>query len=588
MIKLPFTGVLLMVISSIAFGRTLHVSPGALPGVSANEQFRTISESVNAVKPGDTVLIYTGIYREAVVIEKSGTSDKPITFKSAPGARVVVTGADVPTQWHPEPGMNNVYSTDWPHLFIDWSKDFTHAAPAPIGRAEQVFVDGYPLQQVMDKSKLSMNTFYVDMPAKRLFVSVPVNSTDFKTYDVNNLLIEVSARGTAWLCKGDYINVKGIRFRYAASHAQQGLAEFKGNHSQVDDCVFEWSNGVGVAMSGSDITLRRCVIQEAGCEGFAASRTHNLKMIDCLCLDNNVKNFSRSWGGAGNKIALSHGVVIDRCRFIENRGFGLWFDIGNEECTVKNSLFLDNENGGLFYEISYTLRAHDNVFVRNGWDGTYGSWGAEAGITLSSSPGCVVERNLMIGNKEGFSFREQLRTTGKIGDEKTEHPVWNHDNVIRNNVMAYNDVQTWGWFAAEDERHWPAALNKKKQITSDKPEGDIAADYLAKDKSGQPVNLSLEMLNIVMRNNVYSPGTGGLFHWGPTWARNKQYKDIDSVKSELSLENGSVRCELDFVDIDALDLRLPESSPVFEMDCYPIGEVPGVKLGKLENTANVE
>ena len=34
--------------------------------------------------------------------------------------------------------------------------------------------------------------------------------------------------------------------------------------------------------------------------------------------------------------------------------------------------------------------------------------------------------------------------------------MWNHDEVIRHNVFAYNrDAQVWGWFDREDERHWP-------------------------------------------------------------------------------------------------------------------------------------
>jgi len=40
-----------------------------------------------------------------------------------------------------------------------------------------------------------------------------------------------------------------------------------------------------------------------------------------------------------------------------------------------------------------------------------GAWGAQAGISVSSSPGRVIERNLILGNREGFNFREQTRTT---------------------------------------------------------------------------------------------------------------------------------------------------------------------------------
>ena len=160
--------------------------------------------------------------------------------------------------------------------------------------------------------------------------------------------------------------------------------------------------------------------------------------------------------------------MLEKCQFLNNRGNGIWFDIGNEHCEVRNCLIADNEDAGIFYEISYGLHAHDNVIVGNGFDDTPGSWGAASAIALSSSPDCVIERNLIVGNREGFNFREQDRKTPLI-DDKRERWVWNHDQTIRNNVLAYNrDAQVWGWFDVNDGRHWPAALQdptKRRRTT---------------------------------------------------------------------------------------------------------------------------
>ena len=98
---------------------------------------------------------------------------------------------------------------------------------------------------------------------------------------------------------------------------------------------------------------------------------------------NNAKEFDRGWEAGGDKVCLSRGVVIEGSRFEDNQGSGIWFDIGNEECTVKNCLIADNDDAGIFYEISYGLHAHDNVIVGNGFADTPGSWGASAGICLS-------------------------------------------------------------------------------------------------------------------------------------------------------------------------------------------------------------
>ncbi len=99
---------------------------------------------------------------------------------------------------------------------------------------------------------------------------------------------------------------------------------------------------------------------------------------------------------------------------------------------VLRGLITSNEDAGIFYEISYGLHAHDNVIVNNGLADTAGAWGANAGISISSSPDCVIERSLLIGNKEGFNFREQARSTSRIDSRRSE-PVWNHDSTIRGN-----------------------------------------------------------------------------------------------------------------------------------------------------------
>jgi hypothetical protein len=272
-------------------------------------------------------------------------------------------------------------------------------------------------------------------------------------------------RSTLWESKGDYVHLRGVRFRYAANQAQQAAAQFQGRHNVVEDCVFERMNSIGASFIGTDQVARRCTFQDNGQMGWGAARAHNLLISQCLTRNNNTKNFSRGWEAGGDKIVLSRNVVIEKSRFLENRGIGIWFDIGNENCVVRNCLVADNEEGGIFYEISYGLRAHDNVLVGNGFGAGGGAWGVACGIALSSSPGCVIERNLFVGNKEGFNFREQGRTTPRINAPPgaPEVAVWNHDQIIRNNVFAFNrDAQVWGWFDIADERHWPACFAGEK------------------------------------------------------------------------------------------------------------------------------
>ncbi len=551
--------------------RTFHVSQQELPGIAPGDQFRTIGEASKLVQAGDTVIIHGGVYRERVVVEKSGTADAPIRFQAAPGEHVVVTGADVITKWEqPDPTVK-VYRTPWPYDFIIHNPSRTHPDDEyhiVIGRAEQVFVDGYLLHQVLSRDQMSRGSFFVDLPAKQLYVwGFSDEALD------KEARVEASTRDTIWELRGDYVAVRGMIFRYAANRAQQGAAQFRGAHNVIEDCVFEKTNGCGAVFGGEGVVVRNCTIQDNGQMGFGAGHAHHMLMTGCTVRNNNTKGFDRGWEAGGDKIVFTRGAVIENSSFVENRGHGLWFDIGNEDCEVRNCLLADNEDCGIFYEISYGLYAHDNVVVGNGFAESEGAWGASCGISLSSSPGCTIERNLIVGNKEGFNFREQGRTTPRIREagaprgERREEPIWTRDETIRNNVIAYNrDAQVWGWFDIGDQRHWPAAMQNAATV---EPE------------EGQPAGLSLERLNIVFQDNVYWPAPGqGLFNWGTGWdKRSRRYASLEQIRNDLKLDIDSVVADPRFADLLARDFRVPADSVALSKACYPKRDVPGARLG---------
>ena len=561
--RLQTTAVILAIsILSQARAETWHVSTAPLPGIDSGRQTRTIRDAVARAEPGDCAIVHAGVYRELVTIDKSGRTDGPITLRAAEGETVVLTGADLLTDWTAIAGPDRVYRTPWPHRFIAWNKAGTHPDDdyhKVIGRCEQVFVDGYPLRQVLAREQLGRGAFFVDLDAKTLYVQ----SADNREIARGKATAEASSRDRILVVKGSHVTIEGLRFRYAANRAQQGAVAFSGNHILVEDCVFEHTNSSGAEFSGQDITVRNCTFQHNGQLGFGAKRAHRLLMTGCTVRNNNTKGFDRGWEAGGDKICLTRGAVLENSTFVENRGNGIWFDIGNEDCVVRNCLIANNEDAGIFYEISYGLHAHDNVIVGNGLAHTPGAWGAAAGISLSSSPGCTIERNLILGNREGFNFREQTRSTPRIDDRKSE-PVWNHDQIVRNNVLAWNrDAQVWGWFDVSDERHWPKSMQTA-------PQGGA----------------SLEDLNLKFEGNLYYPAAGqGLFNWGTTWKKHKYYETLDAVQKELSLDQNSQVVEFHVEDFAAVDLRVRADSPAVTMGCYPQGEVSGVRLGTMPRQA---
>jgi hypothetical protein len=546
---------------------------------SRERPWKTIAKATQKAGPGDQVVIREGVYREEVVVKNSGTERAPIIFEAAPGAQVVLTGADALTGWHKAQGELPIYHVPWTHRFIGWSRNMTHPDDAYhrlIGRCEQVAIDGYLLRQVLEASQLAPGTFFVDLSNHVLAVWDPGSR------DLNKVLAETSSRQEIFRVEGDYVQLRGLHFRFAANMAQHGAVILSGRQDTLEDCTIDRMNSSGATFSGEHQVVRRCVFRDNGQLGFGANGAHDLLFTESLVENNNTKGFSRGWEAGGDKLVLCRHAVLERSRFLRNRGNGIWFDIGNEHCIVRQCLIADNEDSGIFYEISYGLQALDNVIVGNGFAATAGAWGAQAGISLSSSPACLVERNLIVGNREGFNFREQTRTTRRIGS-KAEEPVWNHDESISRNIIAFNrDAQVRGWFDMKDDRHWPAGTIEQKNAQggeSPKP-ADIAGAYTSKGRAGQPEGLSLEKLHLSFVENVYFAAAGqGWFEWGVTWARRQSYAKLSDFQTGLGIDKDSHVLDPAFANLNGLDFRLrPE---VMEMlkPSYPQEPVPGVNLG---------
>ena len=231
-------------------GTDAAVGSGASP-------WRTIQHGVDALKAGDTLLIGPGTYREQIEMHSGGTAGAPITLSAAPGAHVVVSGADIlQGGWTRAAGAEDgIYAHDWAYRFpISGPNELTHPDDKEhllTGRAEQVIHGGRLLRQVLTRQQLAPGTFFVDLDAKKLVAWL--RGSD----DPNRAEMEASVRSN-WLVAAApvaYVHVRGLTFRYAANHAQCGafaVGQRQGKDTAatargwvVEDCVFERTNGAG-------------------------------------------------------------------------------------------------------------------------------------------------------------------------------------------------------------------------------------------------------------------------------------------------------------------------------------------------------
>src|ERR1051326_1519128 len=142
---------LLFTVAPLAFGASYTVAPSGDDRASGTDgsPWRTIQHAVDRAGPGDTVSIRTGIYREQIVMEHGGTPAHPLVLSAAPGARVVVSGADPLKEWQPAEGTGAaIFVHPWPHRFPIGTSLIHPGDPfhEVIGRAEQVIADDRLLQ----------------------------------------------------------------------------------------------------------------------------------------------------------------------------------------------------------------------------------------------------------------------------------------------------------------------------------------------------------------------------------------------------------------------------------------------------------
>jgi hypothetical protein len=556
------------------------------PG-TAEKPWETISKAASILKPGDTVFVHAGTYRELVRPLNMGEPDKPITYAAFPGEKVIITGADILTGWLKIDGNAPVYMISWDHLFaIDWANRKPieyHPDNAPLwGRAEQMMADGNQLLPSASLADLNKEwdahvkagkpahispplpnlgppfagMFYADTANKKMYVWLSDGS------DPSTHQMEGSTRGMIfaedpWSHKADYhdIHLRGFTFRYAATFPQRPAVWLHGMRNQITDCIIEQTAGGGVELDGE---LRHCVIRDCGQTGGCAMGKDFLNE-DCLWEDNCWKPIDRGWDAGGVKIANCEGGVFQRCIFRKNGGPGLWFDIDVRHVTVTHCIFDRNEGSGLFIEISRNNTVTYNLAVGNATDavGKGADEWSSAGIQLGESMDNLIAFNTCVGNKDGIAFREQ-------GPRPLNDPIYKvipyHDygDVIIGNVCAQNkgyqlglwyDNAFFGWHPAEKAKYKTLAAYEAFLKT-------------IPDQIYDPTKQNL----IIDRNLYYAEPGQNLILYGAPWRPKYQvYNTLKDFSAKTGFDLNSQVGNPLFILPSAGNYRFQPNSPALQM-----------------------
>ena len=430
--------------AAAADGSTIHVSAegGSDAGDgSAAKPFQTIKAALKKVGNGDTIELANGTYREGEL-----AVDKGVTIKAAEGAKPVLTGAEVPTNW--SAGGDGKWST---------GKDMVrfctvctiNADPAKEGVAahpEQVFVDGKPLTQVLSRDEVTASTFYVDDPDPVTLKNPNNNQAGYNAkshrgtsyvigVDPSQHQVEVVQHSRALSFNTDNITLSGLTVeKYSAVQRWDypdpeigtisggGMIVAAHGAPRIENSTFRYSSTAGAlqVIDSTNAVVSNNLFESNGSNAFGINDSSGAKVENNLWRNNNTSGFITKDCGAyctlaDTKITHSKNIrfanntvdysatgvdISDPNAYDQNRGAGIWFDEGVMDSEIVGNYFV-NVPVAIFNEVSANNLIASNIVA-----------GAGIGIHVSGSNDTRVWNNTVSHALTSLWIQEDTRSDG--------------------------------------------------------------------------------------------------------------------------------------------------------------------------------
>ena len=361
------------------------------PGTE-DKPFRTINGALKklTLKPGDTVWIKNGTYRESLRLKsekgKDGktrvlTADSTVipdklSLSAYPGHRPVIKGSDVVAGWRRDRG--DIWVLDNQQV-----------------NSQLLFADGEILDQIggtielgyvttawkwkhkgKNLSDMFAGSFYYDLQKKQLYVWLKNSGNP------NDCVMEAAVRkslvsiGTGL----EQINISGLTLLHANSHGTEYALSVAGKYCTLRDIDQSWAGFGGMSLGGEYNNVINCSFNHNGNSGMGG-RGRGHRILDCETNYNNYRNWSRNWHSGGVKfVSFCHDWVVKGHEAAYNNGFGIWFDARMSNITIEGCRSFRNIDAGIHYEIGSRGVIKNNICYENG--------GRE--IFLSNSSYCLV------------------------------------------------------------------------------------------------------------------------------------------------------------------------------------------------------
>jgi hypothetical protein len=221
-----------------------------------------------------------------------------------------------------------------------------------VRRQEMIFVNGFPLTQVLSLGEMTVGTFFVNESGKIVYIWPPSGTT------ISSATVEVATRPSLFELEGvhDWV-LRGLTFQYASGCRNTNAAVFvtqsAANILIVSD-NFLWNNSIGLELaSDNNVTVQSSQANHNGQDGiFSQYISEGLWASDEASYNNwrGAQGAYYVWNVAGMKFGEVHDSTINSFQAFFNESHGVHLDTDIRSITVDSLTSSDNLNGGIQLE----------------------------------------------------------------------------------------------------------------------------------------------------------------------------------------------------------------------------------------------
>jgi len=406
------------------------------PGTLA-APWRTLQKANSTAPARSTIVTRGGVYRGVNLVV-----DKTLTFQAYPGEEVWLKGSEVLTSWTKD---GTVWRSDgWvPRSSMAPGGDpgFIDPAYPAADYPDQVFLDGVPLGQVLQKSQVGSGKFYVDHTVQKLWIGD----------DPTGKLVEASSVAIAMFVAAPGTKILGLAFvHYAPNTATPAAVVLNAPDITVENCVFAFNSYAGLQFNGNVKNMSLGYVVRGndfvynGGRGLGGYAPNGSLVEKNYVGYNNTEHFKVGWDAAGAKFAHAWHLVVRDNVFEGNLSKGFWCDFACYDLKFVRNIAKGNAGAGFYYELSQNAIIASNLVYNN-----------QIGINATQSGDLAVWNNTISNNGSDIaidSYGAVDPITGATGD--TTAPGIVRNNIVKNNILSGLGTQLggeYGMFMTFDE-----------------------------------------------------------------------------------------------------------------------------------------